>query len=235
MDITPLIALGCTEKEARVYTTLLKQGFSTVSALCKALQEHRPTCYTLLATLTEKELVNKVKKGNRFYYEASDPHILETRLEALQHTIKHSMATFKHSYKKTAEIPVVHVHSTNSQIDAVFEDIAKTLPKNGTYFRYSARTQDVFKTKAYARAVVEKELERLVITSETKAGTKKKDSNRFIKTVPHTLLFEDNTAFIIYGNKIAHIDYTSDTGIIIESRALATFQEKLFKLLWKKL
>ena len=48
-------------------------------------------------------------------------------------------------------------------------------------------------------------------------------------------LFEDNISLIIYGNKIAHLDHTTGTAVTITSPSIARFQEKIFKMLWRKL
>jgi hypothetical protein len=59
---------------------------------------------------------------------------------------------------------------------------------------------------------------------------------RSFKAVPKDFdLFEDNISLLIYGDKTAYIDYGSRTSFIVESPKIARFQEKLFRLLYKKL
>jgi hypothetical protein len=48
-------------------------------------------------------------------------------------------------------------------------------------------------------------------------------------------LFEDNISKIIYANKVAIIDYDTETSFIIENKKLADFEKKIFKLLFKYL
>jgi hypothetical protein len=93
-----------------------------------------------------------------------------------------------------------------------------------------------FEHTYYARVRDTKKLERLVITSQEKAQSKVKKLNRSIKAIPKEVdLFEDNISLVIYGDKTAYIDYSSQTSFIIESAKIAHFQEKLFKLLYKNL
>jgi hypothetical protein len=47
--------------------------------------------------------------------------------------------------------------------------------------------------------------------------------------------FDDNISKIIYGNKVAVIDYDSQVGWVIESERFARYEEKIFKLLFKSL
>ena len=59
---------------------------------------------------------------------------------------------------------------------------------------------------------------------------------REVKAVPPDFdLFEYNVSQIIYGNKVAVIDYNTETAVVIENPTIAKFQEKIFQLLFRKL
>jgi len=47
--------------------------------------------------------------------------------------------------------------------------------------------------------------------------------------------FADNVSLTLYGNKIAYIDFTTETSIIIEHKALADFHQKMFRMLYVSL
>jgi hypothetical protein len=47
--------------------------------------------------------------------------------------------------------------------------------------------------------------------------------------------FDYNITQIIYGDRVAFIDYNSETALVIESKVIADFQEHIFKMLYKKL
>jgi len=47
--------------------------------------------------------------------------------------------------------------------------------------------------------------------------------------------FRDNVFMTIYGSKVAYIDFTTKSSIIIENKQIARFQEKAFKLMFKSL
>ena len=132
-------------------------------------------------------------------------------------------------------LPEMRMESAQNAIGNVYKDLALTLPKGGTYFRYTSRKDDLKRDPTYTTERVKKDLERLVITSAEKANTKRKDPNRFIKIVPKEFAFDDNVTLLIYGNKVAHLDHTTGTAITITSKNLARFQEKIFKILWRKL
>ena len=59
---------------------------------------------------------------------------------------------------------------------------------------------------------------------------------RSVKFVPKNYgLFDYDITEILYGDKIAFIDYNTETGLIIENPVIAEFQKKIFKLLYDKL
>jgi hypothetical protein len=47
--------------------------------------------------------------------------------------------------------------------------------------------------------------------------------------------FDQNISMTIYGDKVAYIDFTNESSIIIENPMIAEFQRKLFMLNYKNL
>jgi hypothetical protein len=79
-------------------------------------------------------------------------------------------------------------------------------------------------------------IERSLILSEKAYAQKSRKLEREEKVVnSKDIMLDDNIMFTIYGNKISLIDFNKETAIIIESPEMARFQEKIFKLLFKKL
>ena len=78
--------------------------------------------------------------------------------------------------------------------------------------------------------------QREVITNIQTAKSKRPDLDRFVKVMPEDFgPFEHNVTEIIYGDKIAFIDYNSETAMIIESKRIAEFQKQIFQTFHKKL
>lgn len=95
------------------------------------------------------------------------------------------------------------------------------------------------KTKSYLPAdygeiIAKKEIQRCIITSETLAKTKKPRLERDMVTIPEKFdLFKDNISKMIYGDKIAIIDYNTEMVLIIENPMLRHFEENIFKFLFR--
>ena len=98
----------------------------------------------------------------------------------------------------------------------------------------------------YEKARDKKQLERFVITNKRSGDDKKQTEGpegsrrikmeKAVKIIPPDYdLFEYNVTQLIYGNKIAFVDYNTETAVIIENPVIAKFQQKIFKLLFAKL
>lgn len=72
--------------------------------------------------------------------------------------------------------------------------------------------------------------------SERGAKTKIPRLERELVTIPPELdEFDDNISLTLYGNKIAYIDFNTETSIIIEHPALADFHKKMFRIMYMSL
>jgi hypothetical protein len=72
--------------------------------------------------------------------------------------------------------------------------------------------------------------------SESTSIAKKPRLEREMVTIPPELdEFTDDVQMVIYGNKVAFIDFNSEASIIIENAFIAGFQLKLFKMLFGSL
>jgi sugar-specific transcriptional regulator TrmB len=241
MDTFELLThTGLNKKEAAVYTALLERGPLSLSDVSKETHINRPALYTILPHMQQKGLIGTTHKQRRIQYHAENPTRIIEQYKREHEDIAQRLQTLSEAYEyRSPDKPMIKYFEGIKGVTFVFDDVAQTLPRGGTFYRYSARmggNTKAFENTFYAKTRDTKQLERLVITSEEKGNAKVKKLNRSIKTIPKTYdLFEDNISLVIYGDKTAYVDYGSNTAFIIESSKIARFQEKLFKLLYKKL
>lgn len=80
--------LGYSEKESKIYLTLLELGTSPASTIARFLRENRVTIYSTLKVLVKKGLILESRKNTIQVYTALNPEILieqeRTRYEQLQ-------------------------------------------------------------------------------------------------------------------------------------------------------
>jgi len=241
MDTFELIHdTGLSKKESAVYAALIDQGRQSLSELHRSTQINRPALYETIPRLERRGLVSKVQVKNRVHYAAESPRkLLQEYQEKVANETKGLEALAEVYETADAERPKVKYFDSERGHEFVFDDVIHTLPIGGEFYRYSSRIESGrtdFSHSYYAKNRDKRKLERLMITSESKAKRKASKLDRSVRAIPESFdLFEDNISLLIYGPKTAYIDYSSNTSFIIESEKIARFQHKLFRLLWKQL
>lgn len=225
--------LGLSQRETAILTHLLGAKECSISELAKHLSISRTTLYKDLARLENEGYV--IKTPHKNLIRAASDEILLEKLQIKKVDEEHALRELLATRRTKDETPLVSTKQGSRAIYDVYTAIGNTLTKGSTYYRYTSRKDDKASNPIYRNARIEKEIERLVITSAEKANKKSKDPNRFIKTVPKDYAFDDNVTLVIYNETIALLDHSTDTAISITSKKLARFQEKIFKLLWKRL
>ncbi len=227
--------LGLSENETMVYLKLVESGPATVAAIAAKTSLHRPIVYKTLPTLQSRGLVTLATKGARTFFVAEPPEKLETLLRETEAAFYQLIPELKATYESQDKRPLVKFLEGKSGITFVFDDVVKTLKQGGVFYRYSSsnESRDAYLPKHYREVRDSKKLERFVITNAVQAGTKKTRMERAMKIVPEKYgLFDQNITQIIYGNKVAFIDYTSETALLVENPSLAEFQRRLFQVLY---
>jgi sugar-specific transcriptional regulator TrmB len=232
--------LGLSSNEAITYTSLIELGPSTVADIAKKTGLHRPTIYQVLPKLLERDLISTTSKGKRRLYVAESPEKLRALSKNLQQELESFIPHLKSIYSSREKKPLVKFLEGRKGITSILDDVVETLPHGSTFYRYgairTAERTDKYLPPQYRERRDKKQLERLVITNESIAREKKKRLEREIKILPTTDgLFDYDVTEIMYGDKVAFIDYNSETVLLIENPKIAEFQKALFKSLYKRL
>ena len=235
--------LGLSEREARVYLTLLEHGQMGVTDIARKNGLYRTDIYLALGRLTEEGLVVVVPRGKQRVYRASPPKVLEKKfLELANHFDEKVNALSLLAHTPSGERPIVTYVEGVKGISGIHDDIVTTLKKGDTYYRYSSSSttgddkRKNYLSKKYRLLRDQKQIERKVITNGANKAGKRPRLEREIKVVPSDFdLFAYNVSQVIYANKVAVIDYNTETAVIIENETIARFQSKIFELLFRKL
>lgn len=235
--------LGLSKEESDIYIGLLELGPSTITVLSRHIGLHRPGIYKNIPKLKEIGLITEFPKGRQKHYSAEPPEKLKNLFDDMSKKFEVILPELEQLYKAKGKMPVIKYLEGRKGLQFVFHDIVTTLKRGDTFHRYSsAKDRGVNEGKYlppdYERIRDNKGLQRQVITSKEKAVNSEKNPslNRSVKLVPESFgLFDYDVTQIIYANKIAFVDYNTETAIIIENAPVAEFQRKIFKLLWNKL
>ncbi len=236
MDLKkPLKQLGLSDAESVIYLALVEHGPSTVAAIATKARLQRPVVYKVLPLLQSRGLVTATKKGARTLFVAESPDKLEGLLHETETALFQLIPELKAKFESSDIRPAVKVLEGKQGITFIFDDIVKTLKYGAIFYRYSSArvSRDEYLPKNYRTLRDAKKLERFVITNRTQASLKKPRMERGMKIVPDKYgLFDQDITQVVYGDKVAMIDYASQTALLIENAAHAEFQRRLFTTLY---
>lgn len=233
--------LGLSETEARVYTAILKLGSGTVSTISKMAGSHRPTIYKSLSLLIEKNLVSRSRLGKRTVYVAEKPTVLSSLFEVFQDDFKQALPDLLKLYSRAKHRPIIRYFEGKEGVRHIYIDLLETVKRGGIIYRYESPKDYKKNKKLYPRLYLERagdhsEIEKFVITNKKTHEQRRPQLERYSKYVPPSEdPFEYNITQIIYGDKVAFIDYDAETACIIESAKFAQFQQRIFRLLFSSL
>ena len=238
--ITLLTALWIHEHGAKIYLTLLEKWQKSIAELSKLSGLYRVEIYRQLPHLLDTWLVIETLQGKRKNYSATSPYKIRELQESLQSdmdkNINHLIDNFSYHDKK----PKVFYQEGRKAVMYVFSDIIHTLSHGEVFYRISSEKDvslaNTFLPNNYREVRDKKQLERYVIMSEGGAKQKNPRLERELVTIPPEIdEFDDNISLTIYANKIAYIDFTTKSSIIIEHEALADFHKKMFRIMYMSL
>lgn len=235
---TLLTTIGLTKTESAVYMDLLQYGNQTVSSISRTSKMHRPAIYASLPTLKEKGLISERQVGKLTHYAAEPPEKLRALLVPVHEELDAIIPQL--NQMREDHKPVVRRLDGKAGIHAVYEDIIATLTKGSEYCRYSSESAKQVRSiglpKNYEERRDKMKLERLVISNPDYVAAREPSLEESLRVVPKEFLpFADGVSQIIYGNKIAFIDYGQLVATIIENDTLAKFQKEIFMMLFRRL
>lgn len=233
--------IGLNKHESATYLALLELGPSHIAQISEKTSIHRPLIYKALPSLLDRKLITQTKRGKRTIFMAEPPNRLEALFDDLKIDFFEILPDLEDQYSNNELKPRVRFLEGRDGTKRIFDDIVRSLKKGDVFYRYSSNRdgqekKDKYVPRGYRKMRDEKKLERQVITNEATAQHKIAKLDRFVKIMPNDFgPFDHNVTEVVYGDKIAFIDYNSETAMIIESKRIADFQRHIFRMLYKNL
>jgi len=141
--------LGLSEKEAKVYLSLLEVDNDSVLDLAEKTKINRTTIYPVLESLAKKGLISEVKVDKKVRFQAEPPERLETYVERQrigleEHAkrLKDVIPQLKSVQRETGERPVVKIHEGKEGIVSSLEDFFNDVKVDDTTM-YMAYPKDL--------------------------------------------------------------------------------------------
>ncbi len=230
--------LGFNKDQAQIYLALIELGPSSISDIVRKVGIHRPTVYQAIPNLIDRGLVSVMPKGKYKQYIPESPQKLEKLLVELEDDFNVEIHALQESYDSRGRKPAITFSEGDKSIKDLFSDAIHSLKKNDVYYRYSSSltlARKKYLPHDYRQVRDRKGLERYIISDES-GKTSSRKLGKFMKFIPPGVnLFDLDITQVIYGDKVAFIDYRTKTVVKIENPMIAEFQKKIFKLLYSRL
>lgn len=244
--------IGLTEKEARVYCSLLELGSSVTKEISQKAGLTRPATYLILESLTKRGLVNSIEEAGAVIFTAEHPKQLELILqrtrskleeqEVILHEIEPELASLFHH---ASNQPAVKIYTGPEGFMAMDKDSFRNRRKGKTAYSFTALDLlDSYQPKTSGGYYAEKRLswrEPLKVIYTHKEGPQPGATDekllreaRFVARDKYP--FEGSIVIRPwYGLRIFSQRKGQFLGITIASKELAKTMESIFKLVWDSL
>jgi HTH-type transcriptional regulator, sugar sensing transcriptional regulator len=226
--------LNLSDKEIKVYLSLLMLGQSSVNIIAKKANINRVTTYDVLKSLLERGFVSYVIKSGVKYFEAVEPSKFLDSLKEKQEKIEAVLPELESIKSSLTQKPQIEMYEEINGLKSVFNDILKE--NKETWFIGDPKMLDSlqFYFPHFVKQKRKQGLFSKVITHDCQAMRKykKESSKRYInmrfinKKIEMTkVIFGDKVAFLTFKEK-------NSIAILINNKNIADTERKLFEILW---
>lgn len=244
--IQSLASLGLSDKQAKLYTHLLKhpKKAETVFSIAQKIDMPRSTVYVTLQELETKSLVSSFKKNNVLHYLTADPSRLARDLEEKKEVLNFLLPALHNLAKETAFSPSVQTFTGAPGVKIVFDDIFNNPIQNGvkefhtlSHPRLVEHMPKQFPKYMENKRKLNLTTKMLVPAFVAKTGPAEYNSNshRITRYLPPESSFEGT--LIIYGRKTALFSHKGNEvySMIVDSPAITEMLDAIFMCLWNLL
>lgn len=248
MDTSLVITLqnyGFSEKESKVYLTILELGTSIASTIARRSEIKRVNVYSILDDMKQKWIVNETTKDDMKYYSVISPDILLVQLEQKYNSFKEKLPEiFALADKFCKDKTKIQYFEWVIGLRKVFDDFTNTTVSNKS-FLWSIKEPKVHDilldlAKEYVKKRVKNKIHFQRILSTTWEvdikQEKKRDKEYFRETVvirdlPHQIK-ADITLY--WPNKVAFImrEETKPYAIVIYNEKMYESVLAIFDYIW---
>lgn len=236
-----LVENGLSEKEAKVYLTVLEYGELTVSQIATKSQIKRTTVYHIVEELKRKGIVSCNTKKSIQYISALSPKILIERFQKSTHLAEQILPdllqlSYSSPLKPRIQFfdgfdgikQILNQFAASKEDPLVFTDYEK-MPEKLLKFIRKEIVPKRAKKKTYTRLIVpDNKRNREIQLKDVKKHTEHKLMKFPLANNPiEILLFDDS--------KVGFLSFNQDEmfGIIIDSKAIHQTLKNLFLMLWE--
>jgi len=236
MRESKLIKLGFSKNEAKIYLALIKIGSSNAGLLATKSGVHRTNVYDALDRLIEKGLVSYIYKGNKRFFEASNPNKIMDRLKDNINSFEEILPELLLDHKMAEKKDVAHIYEGIKGIKVITDDQIR----EGKEILTFGLSKDVpgkmksFISLYHKKRISKKIKQKHVYDNDAVERTKWLNSLPYTEALILSTMKDSPASTTIYGNKVAFFIWSEDVlGIVIESKRMADSYRKHFNVLYE--
>jgi sugar-specific transcriptional regulator TrmB len=237
--------LGFSEKEIKIYLTLLTGGPSSVRKLAKDTGLNRGTAYDVLKALQKSGLAGMYQKHKKQFFIAEDPEKLadvidrrERTVSMLKRDLAEVLPELRSLYVHGGAKPTVKYYEGNKGITIILKDVLRTMgeQEDKTYRVYSSVGLREYLYKEFPHFTKERIARRLfvrVIALGAGGEDQSLSERRWLSTREGSPTYS-----LIYGPKVAFISLDaggSPIGVLVEDSSVAETERIIFDHVWASL
>ena len=238
-----LLDFGLSEKEAKVYISLLELGTSLVTDVAKKSGINRSTAYVILESLAKHGLVSITERKNIRLYTPAPPERLVQNLEEksrraveLVGIAKSILPELKSFFSGSGPKPKIQFFEGTEGIKSAYEDTLTSSEQIRAFASIESMhaTLPGFFPDYYHRRAAKRIPIKAIFPDTPEARTrvaKNKEEMRETRLVPVDT-FSFTPEINVYDNKIIFMSLKERFALVIESEELADALKKVFELAW---
>jgi HTH-type transcriptional regulator, sugar sensing transcriptional regulator len=222
---------GLSDKETKVYLTLLKLGSVNLQEVAKRVDLPRTTIYNTLNYLSAKGLISFiVKKGVRFY-EAADPNKLLEMLDEKRELVKSILPNLKMMKESITESSSVQIFQGSKGLFTILSDVFKKKQQTYYFGSYSLSIEVLKHQPEHFRTIrLDRKIPAKIVMDKLDEPTFHKKEYKKITEMRFNHSLKDFPCMIfIYGKKVALYTLKKDlVGVIISNEQVAQAMKMVF-------
>jgi sugar-specific transcriptional regulator TrmB len=245
MDTKLLKDFGLSDKESRVYVSLLELGPSVASEVAAKAKINRTTAYDILEALLSYGLISHVADSKKKSYMAEDPEQLVFYLNKKSREFKDKsqeakeiLPELKSIYNIIPRKPKVKYFEGDEGLITMYEDslTAKTEIWSWLDINVTLDFSAEYFNEYYKRRAAKGIFIRAIVTEDSvskRYQDEAKELLREVRMVPKEMMIDTPECYI-YDDKVSYMSVRERFGVMIESKDIADAQRKLYELAWEK-
>lgn len=229
---------GLRENEIKIYLLLLKFGVQNASTIASKSGLSRPYVYDALERLQEKSLVSVISVKDKKHFQAADPMYLQEIAQQRLENINSILPQMQTLQRMSNDEIKVELHKGTNGYRTLLHDIVATIKKNDEVLIFGIDDEELVGMGRHVEIALQQYLakaRRLKITERliARKGMKPHPEAQTTKYKFLDPAIIGNTAFEVYGNKLAiFLKGNPDYLILITSQQVADTYRKQFEVLW---